>query len=294
MQMLSYWLYRAANGFFGRLPWAILYKFSNFVAWLLFSVVKYRRQVVFNNLNNSFPNKTPQEITQIAKAFYQHLADISLEAFKCDKMNKQMYLNRLKFLNPEILTPYLTSGKSIIVTMGHYGNFEWGAVSSPLTFTPYTTAVTHSPLANKHINQYVHKYRVQFGLNLFTTNNTATMFNTLVAQKSAFFMMADQSPTNLNKAQWVQFLNQDTPCLRGPEKYARIHNLPVFFLSIERVKRGHYQLNCQLITNTPATLPDGEITQKYMQLLEQQINKNPSEWLWSHRRWKRKRQAVPT
>jgi KDO2-lipid IV(A) lauroyltransferase len=102
-------------------------------------------------------------------------------------------------------------------------------------------------------------------------------------------MASDQSPTNLNDCYWIDFLNQDTAWLHGPEKYARKYNWPVIYVDIRKVKRGFYELELVTLTNDPASLPNGEITRLYVQHLEKSILAEPAYWLWSHKRWKHRR-----
>lgn len=97
-------------------------------------------------------------------------------------------------------------------------------------------------------------------------------------------------PSNVKECYWLPFLNHpDTPWLHGPEKYARLYNLPVIYIDIQRVKRGYYELTLSTLVENPAELPNGEITAMYARKLEQIITAEPTYWLWSHRRWKRKR-----
>ena len=62
-------------------------------------------------------------------------------------------------------------------------------------------------------------------------------------------------------------------------------NVPKF-VDIQRVKRGYYELTLEEITDDPTVLEPGEITQRYANMLEKAILKNPQNWLWTHRRWK--------
>jgi KDO2-lipid IV(A) lauroyltransferase len=102
-------------------------------------------------------------------------------------------------------------------------------------------------------------------------------------------MASDQSPTNLSKAFWVNFLGRETAFLHGPETYAKKYDLPVIFVDIQRVKRGYYQLTLVLISDKPRETGEGEITKRYASLLEKAIYHQPENWLWSHRRWKHTR-----
>jgi KDO2-lipid IV(A) lauroyltransferase len=65
-------------------------------------------------------------------------------------------------------------------------------------------------------------------------------------------------------------------------------NYPVLFAEIERIKRGYYELKLKVLTEKPVDTAQGEITHQYAAILEDYIRRHPDNWLWSHRRWKRK------
>jgi KDO2-lipid IV(A) lauroyltransferase len=87
----------------------------------------------------------------------------------------------------------------------------------------------------------------------------------------------------------MKFLNQETAVLHGPEKYARLHNFPVFYARIRKVRRGKYIAGFILLEQEPRNTQPGEITERFMRRLEEDILEDPRYYLWSHRRWKLKR-----
>jgi KDO2-lipid IV(A) lauroyltransferase len=134
----------------------------------------------------------------------------------------------------------------------------------------------------------VQRSRVQGRAKLASILNTAETFKTEFGEPAAFYMVADQSPSSPRLAYWVNFMNQDTATLHGPEKYARIHNFPVVFASVNKVKRGYYTIEFRMLELNPDQTKTGEITRRFMQMLEKLIIANPEHYLWSHRRWKLK------
>ena len=65
-----------------RIPLDVLYLFSNLIYFVTFYVLGYRKKVVYNNLTNAFPEKSPAEIEETARAFYKRFADFIVEALK--------------------------------------------------------------------------------------------------------------------------------------------------------------------------------------------------------------------
>ena len=126
-------------------------------------------------------------------------------------------------------------------------------------------------------------------MNLVPIKQTRTAFAEKQNEASCYILLADQSPSNIEKAIWVNFLGIETACLHGPEEYAKKHNLPVLYVDIQRVKRGFYEVTYIPLIKESNKSKKGEITAIYMGTLEKIINQNPEFWLWSHRRWKHKK-----
>ena len=101
--------------------------------------------------------------------------------------------------------------------------------------------------------------------------------------------ISDQSPSKANIHLWVDFLNQDTPCIIGAEKIAQKIDAALVFCDIVKVKRGYYEIHIKPMTEDPKSCEEFAITKQYMKMLENCITRQPEEWLWSHKRWKNKR-----
>ena len=273
----------------GIIPFIFLYKISDFIHFLLFRVFKYRSKVVEQNLNKAFPNLSLNEIKKITSGFYTNLSDVMIEGVKAFFMTRRQVRERHKLMNPEVLTPYYEAGKSVIGTPSHYGNWEWGSMSGSIQL-PQSYVVFYKPLNNKWIDKFARWSRGKYDSQMVSIYDTARVFEENSAKNSIFIMAADQSPSNVDKAIWVDFLGRKTAFLHGPEYYARKYNLPVVFVDIQRVKRGFYELEFDVIADNPSEFNEGEITQLYANKLEAVIRKKPDDWLWSHRRWKHERQ----
>lgn len=258
------------------------------MAYMLQHILKYRIKVTRNNLKLAFPEKTETEIKALEDNIYRNLADISVEALKGFTMLNKQVIRRHKILNPELLEQYYSKGQSIIGVAGHFNNWEWGAMSAGLQLKHAPIAI-YKPLSNKLIDWFMKWNRSVRGTLLAPTSSTYETFQKYENEKCIFILVADQSPSRSSKAYWINFFNQETACIHGPEKYARIYNYPVIFIDIQRVKRGFYEIELTTLTDNPADLKEGELTQIYMEKLETVIRRNPESWLWTHRRWKHKR-----
>lgn len=273
----------------GLMSFRILYVFSDLIYLLVYQVFGYRRKVVDANIRSAFPEKNKSEIRMLTKKFYHHLCDISLESIKGFSMSPGELIRRHHFVNPELADHYFAKGISAIALPAHYNNWEWGSLSPGLQIN-YPLVVLYKPLSNKQVDSFVKRHRAKFNTRLASIRETAITFNELAASPHVYVMAADQSPSNLKECYWFNFLNHNTVWLAGPEKYARKYNWPIMYVDIQKVKRGFYELKLVLLTDNPASLPEGEITRLYAHHLEESILSEPAYWLWSHRRWKHVRE----
>ncbi len=287
MDRLTYFIFRFFVFLFRIIPFGVLYAFSDLVFYLVYYVAGYRKKVVFNNLKNSFPEKDDAWITKTAKGFYHHFADMLIESLKAFTMKDKAIVERYKFNDVAFLDALYRKGKNVLCVAGHYGNWEWGGIATgpqvlhkPVGF--------YKPLSNKYVDGYVQHTRVQGRAVLASIASTAETFSTGWGEPAIYYMVADQSPSSKRLAFWVNFLNQETAALHGPEKYARLYNMPVVFAHATKVKRGYYTVDFRMLEPEPENTGPGEITARYMQMLESVIKADPQYYLWSHRRWKLK------
>ncbi len=267
---------------------SVVYAISDGIAWLLYRVIKYRLRVVNENLERCFPEYSAEKRREIAKSSYQNLADIMVEGIKGFSLSPIELRTRYQFKNLEPLQTALDSGKSIIVVAAHYGNWEWGALAVAEKFANNEIIGLYKPIKNSRIDDFMRNTRSKFGLILGSIANTRQLFKKHAHNSAAFLMVADQNPSNVSKAIWVDFFGTPTACLHGPEFYAKLFNMPVFNLSINRVKRGFYEVVGSTIEMNPGECVDGEITSRFMKTLEAQLKDRPEDWLWTHKRWKHK------
>jgi KDO2-lipid IV(A) lauroyltransferase len=285
MKLAGFYFFYLFSMVVGSLPFAVLYGISDALAFVLERIIGYRKEVIRENLRKSFPAMNAEELQKITSLFYRNLSDVLLEGIKAFRMSKKQVLARYRILNPGIVNPYLESGQGVICVTGHYGNWEWGALSPPLQM-PSKFVAFYKPMNDPRFDRFVRKNRSRFGTHLSPIRETTKTFEDNRGIPVIYLMAADQSPSNREAAYWADFLGRDTAFLHGPEKHARINNYPVVFAAIRRVKRGFYELGLSVIAENPSVLPDGEITRRYAEKMESLIMEYPANWLWSHRRWK--------
>lgn len=291
MKLLEFIAFRILVFFFRILPFWKLYFLSDILYFLLYGIFKYRKKVVSENLKNSFPDKSYEEIERISKKFYRHLSDITLESVKSMTISEKKLAKRYVIKGSEIADSYFAEGKSVLCLTSHYGNWEYGILATDSAIKHQAVAL-YLPLSNKYSENYGLKRRKRFGMKMVAVQETKSIFEKEPEKPIAIIMAADQSPSNLERSIWTDFLNRETPCLHGPEAYAHKTGLPVLYLKISKPRRGFYNLEFEKLIDNPADYEKGEITKLYFNRLERDIQEQPEYWLWSHRRWKYNKESL--
>ncbi|MDR0732720.1 MAG: lysophospholipid acyltransferase family protein [Dysgonamonadaceae bacterium] len=275
------------------LPLRALYFFSDIVFFIVYYVVGYRKKIARKNLLLSFPDKSPQEIRAIEKAFYHQFCDSFFETLKLLNMPPARMKRHFVFKNEELIRYFLKQGKSVVLLLGHFGNWEWAASLALWIKADENTVLgqVYRPLRNKVSDRLFLHIRKSFHSVCF---NKYDVYREIVKMQKAeqnwvLGFMSDQKPAPNNPHIWVRFLNRDTAALTGTEKIARHTGAAVCYLDVKKIKRSFYEGKIKLITDNPAETQEFEITRKYMELLEKTVLRDPACYLWTHNRWKHKK-----
>jgi Kdo2-lipid IVA lauroyltransferase/acyltransferase len=274
------------------LPLPVLFVFSDIVFPIMYYFPGYRRKVVRTNLVNSFPEKNIKEIIKIEKAFYHHLCDLFFETFKLIHFSTQEAMDRMKMTNPDLLDRLYNEGKDVTVVLGHYGNWEWTRCMG--LYTKLQAVPIYKPLKNKHFDRFIYKIRSRYNPILAPMSDVIREVIKLRQKniRSLFAFVTDQTPPKEDIKFWTKFLHQDTPVYLGAEKIASKYNMAVVFFNIQNVRRGYYTFTAELLFENSKGLAEHLITETHVRRLEEIIREKPEQWLWSHRRWKHKREQT--
>ncbi len=269
------------------LPFFVLYIIADFIYFVLFYIIKYRRAVVQQNLANAFPEKSLPERQQIEKQYYHYLADLMVETVKLKTISSKEINRRFTVTNYEAVDQVFAEGRSVIGAVGHYGNWEMGALKFSL-LTDKPRLVVYKPLNNKIFNDYFTQMRTQFGAILVPMKNAMRKMVEYRRQQTMTLLVSDQVPSREEVTYFTTFLNQPTAVFLGVEKLAKSLDSAVIFCDVRRVKRGYYNCNFVPLFNDAKNTAEFEITNAHVRYLEQVIREEPQYWLWSHKRWKYK------
>lgn len=291
MDKLKYHLLLAIVRITALIPFKGLYFLSDYLLFpLIYHVAKYRVKVVRQNLAQSFPEKSEAERKAIEVKFYHHFSDYIFETIKQADASVEEIMSRMEVKNIELVRKWQKEGRSAVMMMGHYGNWEW--VSSMNCFIqPIRFAQIYRKLKNDSMDRLFLQLRSKYQSISIEKKQTLRELMQLKnsGEQTMVCFLSDQTPSPANLIYWTTFLNQDSSILIGAEKIAKKTDFDVFYLDVTKISRGKYSAEFKLIAENPKQTADFEITEKYARMMEETILRDPAYWLWTHRRWKHRR-----
>jgi KDO2-lipid IV(A) lauroyltransferase len=251
---------------------------------LLYYGMKYRKAVVMKNLSIAFPEKSEQERLRIAKDFYHSFIDNFIETIKIVSINKKTLLKRVS-MNIEVANDLFASGQNLSMVSGHFFNWEFANLAIAANIK-YPLITVYMPVKNIAFDKLMFNLRGKFGAIMVSATNFRHEFVKYARSQFALGLVADQSPGDPNFSYWIPFFTKPVPFVKGPEKLSKSNKSAVVFVHFIKIKRGYYHLDFKLVTTDPKSYADGTLSKELIHLLEGAIHKTPSNYLWSHRRWK--------
>ena len=273
---------------FAKLPLGVLYALAQPLYWIGYYGFEFRRDVVYSNLKNSFPDKSEQEIRQLAKLSFKRLVFVMVEAIKTGTLSEAEIRERVRFTNAEVVARFAEQQQSVILLAAHHCNWEW-LLSACSLVLPFPIDAVYKPLHDSTVDDMMKRSRSRFGARPIPNKNALIEIMQRRKEVRGFAMVADQSPLRKEEKYWTKFMNQDSSFAVGAQKIAQLTKYPVFFVHMKRLSQGHYEVTFEQIGEPPYEKGGYEITERYARALESMILESPEDWMWSNRKWKRKK-----
>jgi KDO2-lipid IV(A) lauroyltransferase len=276
-----------------RLPFYVLYALSDFLFFMTYYVVKYRRKLVWKNLTNSFPHKSATELRKIEKSFYKNLSDYAVEMIKLITISKEDLKKRVVFTNPDVASHYINNGQSLLNLASHQFNWEW-LLAAGSFILPGQMDFVYQPVHNKFFDRFTLACRSRFGAYGIKRDTVA---REIIKRKNIvrnIALVGDQYPGYSHDKKFTTiFLNQETVFFQGPNQLALLTQYPVMYYSMRKTGRGYYEATIVELSTPPYKKDEIEVLEKYAREVENVIAREPDGWLWSHNRWKTRHLKAP-
>jgi KDO2-lipid IV(A) lauroyltransferase len=275
---------------------------ADIFAWFIKKIMKYRSGVIWTNVARSFPHLKYKALTDIVGDFYTHLGEIIAEAIWFSGSSyKRLYDSGIvTVMNPEEITRIYNESPSVTVLSTHCGNWEiLGGIFAYLD----DSGVEH-PITQEHVRVVYKKLSSDVSDEVFKRNRispltgdkeqcvveSSSILRYAIShrnEKKLYIYPADQAPyRGTGRHPIGEFMCQQTFAMQGSVGVACKLSHSVMYLKMKRVKRGQYEFTfIPMALDASATTPE-LLLRKYYDLLEEEIRETPSNWLWSHKRWK--------
>jgi len=280
-----YYLLYGTFYFLSRLPFGALYSLSDVLYRIAYYIVGYRKSVVLSNLKIAFPEKPEKERKQIAKEFYRNLMDAIVETIKLFSLSEKE-LNKRCTADLELINELAAKGKNIQLQPAHQFNVEYYNLLYSQQLKQLNFIFMYMPFSGDNLNRVFKKLRTQYGSKLVSATNFKNERKVLEEGQYALTLGADQSPGNVKDAMWMNFFSEPAPFIPGPAKVAVKNNYAIVCVQFVKEKRGYYKFENTLLAENPAGMSPEELTRKYRDFVEAAIRRQPSNYLWTHKRWK--------
>lgn len=267
-----------------KLPFAFFYAFSDLAFVLLYYVIQYRRSLVDQNLQIAFPDKTETERRAIARSFYRNFTDTFAESIKLLTLSPKKAAVYCE-VDISSIQELAAEGKSIQVMVAHQFNWEYLHLVLP-TVLKIPTYFLYRPIETPVLEKIYFQFRSKGGGIPVSADAFASQRSSIFSKTAALVLGADQNPGRVEKALWIPFFNRPAPFYMGPAKGAVQQGTAVAMLQLKRKQRGYYQLTGKVITKNAANYSPEQLTFLYKNEVERVIEEDPSNYLWSHRRWR--------
>jgi KDO2-lipid IV(A) lauroyltransferase len=286
MQFLVYILAYPLLWLISILPFRLFYLFSDFVYFLVYRVIGYRKKVVRENLALTLPHLSDAERKDIEKKFYKHMCDMFLEMIKTMSISPEEMEKRFHVTNIDLVLDYAKKGKSVILVASHYASYEW-----LLTINPklgFQGIAVYKKLANPYFDKLVRKIRSKYNTEMIETRKAIPTMaqNQRNGVLSMYGLASDQSPKLDRIFHSMKFMGVEVPVHTGAEMLAKKYDLAVIMVKVKKVRRGYYEATFLSLADNPKDFEDFEITEMYLKEVEKQILETPEFYLWTHKRWK--------
>jgi Kdo2-lipid IVA lauroyltransferase/acyltransferase len=278
----------------GKLPWIFWNGVGSGLYFLLATVLRYRYVVITDNLEKSFPNKNPQQIDLLRKAFYRHLCDLMIETIRSFSFTQKEVEDSVIIRENDCIRGIISGSENAILLFGHYHNWEYITQICGIYFSRKNHQKTigfFKTIRNKTVEELLNSNRTRFGGEMFSDKQPKSVIKLLQGKEKIILgMVADQTPPGREQMFLLDFLGRPTPFFTGPGWIAAAAKVPVYYGRVNRLNRHQYEVIPELLYLPDSTDSRQEVirkvTEMYALKLEEQIKEHPEFWLWSHRRWK--------
>ncbi len=280
---MLYFVARAFIALIQSLPLPVVARMGRCGGALAFWLDARHRNVTLDNLQGCFgKDKTPREIAAIARENFRRIGENYCSAIKTAAMNAEELRSYVEFVGVDRLMP----PRRLVVAIGHFGNFELYARFHQ--FAPgYRSATTYRALKQPALNRLMQSLREKSGCLFFERRTDGKLLRAAMRQSNIILgLLADQSTSGLR----APFLGRQCSTTLAPAVFALRYDCELFTGFCFRVAPAKWRLELgdKIQTHENGSPRSSEdIMRDVNQSFEAAVRRDPANWFWVHRRWKK-------
>jgi len=272
---------------FALLPHKIIINFGKLIGNIFKLIDKKRVKITLENIKSAYPNQSNEFIEDIKNGAYENLGIVMAEVMsflfkKPDKIKKLLI-----YENPELLTNTYEKQKGMILLSGHFGNWECLALSAGF-ITQQPIHVIVKKQANPIIDKYLNDFRRKSGNEMIYMDKAALKTYKILKNKGIIAMLVDQAAPK-KTGLFVDFFSRKASTYEAPASLALKNDIPIIIGFAIRDNNYKYRIHLREIKYDDLKNNENAIellTQRHVNILEDEIIKYPHLWAWQHKRWK--------
>ncbi len=268
------------------LPQAWVTRLGHGIGWLGYRLDARHRRITLDNLAATFPERSVQERTRIARQVFAHFGRKLVELLWFTGLPTTRQLALVEFVGAEHVEAARAAGKGALIVTGHFGFWELHALAHGLRLGPM--AVVARALDNPLLDRRLVELRSSTGNIVIDRKGGLRRIMRALNANQAVAVLIDQHILTAD-AVAVDFLGRAAATTSAVAVLAMRTGaavIPAFSLPLND---GRYRL----IYEPPLALPDPQdpdavrdLTQRCTKVLEKYVRAHPERWLWMHRRWR--------
>lgn len=255
--------------------------------WVLAHGMRLRRTYVLEVLARSFPEKTPDEHRAIYAAMCRHQALNLVEILRFAGGREEEIRARIEVSGEEVVKQALERGKGVLVLIAHFGNYDlMGLFASRLLGYPVT--IITKTLKNQRLNELWWELRQKAGLKTLPSHNAYRACVRALRRNELVGFMLDQNRPS-GQGVFVDFFGKPASTTPGLAMMSAQTGAPVVPVFMRRMPDGRHVLEARPVIEPPPDRKEETLracTAAYTKIIEDEIRRDPAQWMWLHKRWK--------
>jgi len=262
------------------------FKISSKIGGKLFEIIGpiFRsKKLIHTNIKKAFPKNNSVEIKKLTKLMWNNYGRVFAEYMFIRDFRFEKIDSKIEIIGQEILDEIKKSNKPVVFISGHFSNFELMAMQ--IEKAGIKLSAIYRPLNNIFLNRIMEKIRKKYICKYQIKKGIAGTRELIKFQRNNYSiaLMIDQ---RVSEGEKVNFFNQEAYTTTIPAQLAKKFDMPIVPIFIERVNDTNFKIKISKPVNFLKSDSIKDITSKLNVIIEEMILKNPTQWIWSHNRWK--------